>query len=265
VIFLFTTVHQYFSKTYGTPHDVHLRQYIFHESPIHDALQALKASFLRVHLQRLGVVDSAAIESRIDKTQLAQLFLTVQPCASEMLKLDTHLLPHFDPSDLTINLHFSDSEFHGAKRDENGLLIFDKQVQGEEQVVSDLVHTPQGTAVFIWKDESGDHKCLHTANKLSCGSRVVLCSFWRFDPQNVDEKRALHSFPPFITPRPLPVNASGKLSSQAKFVALVDGAVLVDGTSTFLSHAVLDWLMRESRAIFSKGGDSLSGCNRQVM
>ncbi len=256
-------MHQYFSKTYRTPHDVRLRQYIFHESPIHDALQALKASFLRVHLQRLGVVDSAAIESRIDNTQLAQLFLTVQPCASEMLKLDTHLLPHFDPSDLTINLHFSDSEFRGAKRDENGLLIFDKQVQGEEQVVSDLVHTPQGAAVFIWKDESGDHKCLHTANNLSCGSRVVLCSFWRFDPQNVDAN--LDSFPPFITPLPLPVNASGKLSSQAKFVARVDGAVLVDGTSTFLSHAVLDSIRRESRAIFSKGGDNLTGCIRQVM
>jgi hypothetical protein len=210
-------------------------------------------------------MKTEAIEAQIESTHLVQLFLTVQPCANNMSELDTHLQPHFDPSDLTINLHFSDLEFRGAKREENGLLIFDPSLKVDGQSPK-LVSTPQGTAVFIWADKNGEHKCLHTANNLSRGSRAVLCSFWRYKSQKCAEgssgtnavvltPKTADALPLFISPLPLPILSSGRLSSQAIFVAQVDGAVLIDSMRFCLSASVLNAMGQEARALFTNSND----------
>jgi len=62
-------------------------------------------------------------------------------------------------------------EWHGCLAAENGLRVFSPEHPGGSKVFA----TPQGTAVFIWKDENTGEACLHTANDLSVGVGVGVC------------------------------------------------------------------------------------------
>jgi hypothetical protein len=84
-----TYVYQVFQATYGAPYDDKMRAYM-HNSGLVALLNALKSRFVTT-LGRASSLDAGAIERWVREMRLAQLFLTVQPAAHEMAKLDTYL------------------------------------------------------------------------------------------------------------------------------------------------------------------------------
>jgi hypothetical protein len=166
-----TYVHRFFSETVGAPYDEPMLNYI-RESGVLDLLCVLKRGFLQVKLAHLS---TEMIEQAIEEMTLSQMFLTVQPSTQAMRKADSFMQPHIDPSSLTINLHLSPADFKGCPPAEGGLLVF-----GTDGHLADtplVVPTPKGSAMFIWNEPTSS--CLHTANEISAGERVVLCSFWQ--------------------------------------------------------------------------------------
>lgn len=178
-------VHHHLKMKYGKPCDGPLAEYL-HQSGIRSTLDRLKSEFIKAKCRRDGADLSKAIEIS-QRMHLAQLFLTVQPEATQLHKLSTSLQPHFDPANLTINLHFSPLDFRGALPSENGIVVFKQHTnaEGSTAKLPEFVQTPQGAATFIWEDplEDGEAHCFHTAQNLTRGARVVLCSFWRIQPQ----------------------------------------------------------------------------------
>ena len=168
-----TYVYQFFSEKYGAPYDQPMRD-CMESAGLIALLEALKARFLATLAQDAGLCE-AETQQWIDDTQLAQLFLTIQPAKDRMLELDTYMQPHYDPSILTINVHLSALNWNGCPPAENGLRVFGGQYPGGSQVFP----TPQGACVFIWQDPATGEGCLHTANDIGKGQRAVLCSFWR--------------------------------------------------------------------------------------
>ena len=124
----------------------------------------------------------------IEKTQIGQIFMTVQPSQQRMnQELDSYLEPHYDPSSLTVNLHLSPLDYKGCDPKENGLLVVKEtgqQETGQQETTrapreSEVHPTPQGAVVVIWDAGEGTPGCLHTGNNISKGERVVLCTFFK--------------------------------------------------------------------------------------
>ena len=179
-----TYVYQVFTEKYGAPFDQQMRDCL-ESAGLVSLLEALKARFLAALARDVGL-DDAETQQWIEDTQLAQLFFTVQPSKDRMQELDTYMQPHFDPSELTINLHLSALDWDGCLPSENGLRVFGTQRDEGSTVFS----TPQGTCVFIWQDPATGQSCLHTANDINSGRRAVLCSFWK--RKDASSRRAVH-------------------------------------------------------------------------
>lgn len=150
-----------------------------------DQLEKWKKQFLEIHAaHQTPNLPKNIVARQVQETVLSQMFLTIQPDAQTMKKLDTHLQPHFDPSTLTINLHLSPADYKGCIVEENGLLVFPDTASTKSVFHS----TQQGTAVFLWQNTTSpeEGRCLHTANNITSGKRIVLCSFWNRRLNSVD-------------------------------------------------------------------------------
>ena len=135
------------------------------------------SKFLRLRGENLNL-SKEAIELQIRSTTLSQLFLTVQPSSEIMNSMKTSLQPHYDPCELTINIHLSPLDFRGCDPKENVLRIFRK-----DSLDCKSFPTAKGTCVFLWENMNNE-ACLHTANSIKRGSRVVLCAFFKDQRKN---------------------------------------------------------------------------------
>ena len=165
-----TYVHQMFQEKYGAPFDAPMRAYM-DQAGITTLLEDLKRQFLATLARRSGL-DDAELQ-RLRDTRLAQLFFTVQPDAPHMnAELDTYMQPHYDPSELTINVHLSPLDWQGCLPAENGLRVFAAEHAGGSRVFA----TPAGTVAFIWQVyvcayamyehayvHDGSHECMFVA------------------------------------------------------------------------------------------------------
>ena len=136
-----TYVRKCFEEKYG-PRDCLDRPMFryLNQAGVMSTLRKYKEDFLRLRGESLNLTDET-VELQIRHTKLSQLFLTVQPSKDIMKAMKTSLQPHYDPCELTINIHLSPLNFRGCDPSENVLRIFPKTSSDPERSFS----TAKGT------------------------------------------------------------------------------------------------------------------------
>jgi hypothetical protein len=153
------------------------------ERKVMETIQSYKKQFLKIRGEALNLSETE-IELQRRHIKLSQLFLTVQPSKDVMKSMKTSLQPHYDPCELTINIHLSPLTFRGCNASENVLRIFRSDNECE------TYPTARGTVVFLWENKNKE-ACLHTANSISKGARVVLCAFFKDDRKKISSSSSL--------------------------------------------------------------------------